>query len=49
MAQPEIKERLANTGAGEPYLITPGELTARMHRDYDKYGKLIRAIGLKVE
>jgi tripartite-type tricarboxylate transporter receptor subunit TctC len=49
MAQPEIRERLANTGAGEPYLITPEELTARMHTDYEKYGKLIRSIGVKVE
>ena len=48
-AQPEFKERLANTGSGEPYLVTPEELTARIKSDYDKYGKLIRSIGVKVE
>jgi len=48
-AQPEFKERLANTGSGEPYLVTPEELTARIKSDYEKYGKLIRSIGVKVE
>jgi tripartite-type tricarboxylate transporter receptor subunit TctC len=47
--QPEFKERLANTGSGEPYLVTPEELTARIKSDYEKYGKLIRSIGVKVE
>ena len=48
-SQPEFKERLANTGSGEPYLVTPEELTARIARDYEKYGKLIRSIGVKVD
>ena len=48
-AQPEFKERLANTGSGEPYLVTPEEFTARIKSDYEKYGKLIRSIGMKVE
>ena len=48
-AQSEFKERLANTGSGEPYLVTPEELTARIRADYEKYGKLIRSIGVKVE
>ncbi len=48
-AQPDFKERLANTGSGEPYVVTPEELTARIKSDYEKYGKLIRAIGVKVE
>jgi tripartite-type tricarboxylate transporter receptor subunit TctC len=46
---PEFKERLANTGSGEPYLVSPEELTARITRDYEKYGKLIRSIGVKVD
>ena len=48
-ATPEFKERLANTGSGEPYLVTPEVLTARIKSDYEKYGKLIRSIGVKVE
>src|SRR4051812_1974374 len=48
-AEPEVRERLANTGSGEPYVVTPEELTARIKSDYEKYGKLIRSIGVKVE
>jgi tripartite-type tricarboxylate transporter receptor subunit TctC len=48
-SQPDFKEKLANTGSGEPYLVTPEELTARIRADYEKYGKLIRSIGVKVE
>jgi tripartite-type tricarboxylate transporter receptor subunit TctC len=48
-AQPEFKERLATTGSGEPYVVSTEELTTRMQRDYEKYGKLIRSIGVKVE
>ena len=29
--------------------MTPEELTARIARDYEKYGKLIRSIGVKVD
>ena len=49
LAQPELRERLADTGSGEPYVTTPEEFSARIRADYEKYGKLIRAIGLKVE
>ncbi len=49
LKQPEFAARLASTGSGEPYSATPQELTARMKRDYEKYGKLIRSIGIKVE
>jgi tripartite-type tricarboxylate transporter receptor subunit TctC len=48
-AQPEFKERLATTGSGEPYVVTPEALTARINSDYEKYGKLIRSIGVKLE
>jgi tripartite-type tricarboxylate transporter receptor subunit TctC len=48
-SQPEFKERLATTGSGEPYLVTPEALTDRITRDHEKYGKLIRAIGVKVD
>ena len=48
-AQPEFKERLANSGSGEPYVVTPEEFVARMRSDYEKYGKLIRSIGIKIE
>jgi tripartite-type tricarboxylate transporter receptor subunit TctC len=49
LAQPEFRERLANTGSGEPYVVSPEEFSARIRSDHEKYGNLIRAIGLKLE
>jgi tripartite-type tricarboxylate transporter receptor subunit TctC len=49
LGQPEFAARLANAGAGEPYLTTPEAFAARIKGDYEKYGKLIRSIGVKVE
>jgi len=34
---------------GEPWVVSPEELSARIKTDYEKYGKLIRSIGVKVE
>jgi tripartite-type tricarboxylate transporter receptor subunit TctC len=49
LAQPEFAKRLADAGAGEPYVTAPAEFAARMKADYEKYGKLIRSIGMKLE
>jgi tripartite-type tricarboxylate transporter receptor subunit TctC len=49
LAQPDVRERLAASGADEPYVVPVEEFAARMRSDYDKYGKLIRANGVKVE
>jgi tripartite-type tricarboxylate transporter receptor subunit TctC len=49
LAQPEFREKLANTGSGEPYVVTPEEFSARMRSDHEKYGKLIRSIGVKLD
>jgi tripartite-type tricarboxylate transporter receptor subunit TctC len=49
LSQAEFKERLANAGAGEPYRVTPEEFSARIRSDHERYGQLIRTIGLKVE
>jgi tripartite-type tricarboxylate transporter receptor subunit TctC len=49
LQQPEIVQKLAASGSGEPYLTTPEEFQARMRGDYEKYGKVIRAIGMKME
>ena len=49
LAQPEFRERLANTGSGEPYAVTPDAFAARIRSDHEKYGRLIRSIGIKVE
>lgn len=49
LQQPEVIQRLANSGSGEPYIAAPDEFRARIRGDNEKYGKLIRSIGIKVE
>jgi len=46
---PEVTERLAAAGAGEPMVAAEAEFLARIRADYDKFGKVIRGIGAKVE
>ena len=49
LVQPEFAKRLADSGSGEPYITSPDEFAARIRDDYEKYGKLIRDIGVKLE
>jgi tripartite-type tricarboxylate transporter receptor subunit TctC len=49
LAIPEVGQRLINTGSGEPFVTTPQEFAALMRRDYERYGKVIKEIGLKVD
>jgi tripartite-type tricarboxylate transporter receptor subunit TctC len=49
IADPQYAQRLAEAGAGEPYITTPAEMTARMHADDARNGKLIAALGLKIQ
>ncbi len=45
---PEIRERLQGLGA-EPVGSTPAELTAAMKADYDRYGAVIRRLGISAD
>jgi tripartite-type tricarboxylate transporter receptor subunit TctC len=49
LAQSDVMDKLAAAGSGDPYVSTQAEFTARIRADYDKYGKVIAAIGLRVE
>ncbi len=48
LAQPEYGAKLAAAGAGEPFITTPEEFAARIRSDHEKYGKVIKDIGVKV-
>ena len=45
----EVKERLNAAGGLEPYVTTPQEFAERIRSDYEKYGKLVKQIGAKVD
>jgi len=46
---PEVLKRLNVTGALEPMLLPPAEFDALMNKDYEKYGKLVRDIGITIK
>ena len=49
LALPEVRKALVDSGAGEPYNTSPDEFAALMRSDYERYGKVIKSIGFKVD
>jgi tripartite-type tricarboxylate transporter receptor subunit TctC len=49
LAEAETRNRLHAAGGLEPYISTPAEFTALIRRDYDKYGKIVKEVGVKVD
>ena len=49
LAMPQVKERLIASGAGEPYVTTPQEFAELLRTDYERYGKVIKDLGFKVD
>ncbi len=45
---PDIREKLLAIGA-DPVRSTPQQLLAHMHAEYDRYGPIIRRLGIKAE
>ena len=49
LAEPEVRARLETGGGLEPLVTTPEAFAALIRADHEKYGALIREIGLRVE
>ena len=49
LAAPDVKERFNAAGGMDAFASTPEEFTALIRRDYDKYGKLVKAVAIKVD
>jgi len=49
LVAPDVAQRLNAAGGLEPFATTPDEFAALIRRDYDKYGKIVKAIGIKVD
>jgi tripartite-type tricarboxylate transporter receptor subunit TctC len=49
LKEPDFAQKLNVTGALEPLILPPAEFSALIKRDYDKYGKLVRDVGIKVQ
>ena len=46
---PDAKQRLARAGGLEPFITTPEEFNALIKREHEKYGKVVKDLGLKVD
>ena len=49
LALPEVREKLNAGGGLEPYSSTPEDFMALIRSDYERFGKLIREIGIKAD
>jgi tripartite-type tricarboxylate transporter receptor subunit TctC len=49
LAMPEVKERIGSVGGAETWITTPEEFAAAIQRDYEKYGKLVKEIGARID
>ena len=49
LAAPDVKQKLSAAGGLEPFATTPEEFAALIRRDYDKYGRIVKSIGIKVD
>ena len=48
LANPDIRKKLTDLG-GEPGTLTPEQFAAMNRADYDRFGKLVKAAGIKQE
>jgi tripartite-type tricarboxylate transporter receptor subunit TctC len=46
---PELKQKMNAAGGLDPYVTTPEEFQAVIKRDYAKYGKAVKDIGIKLD
>jgi tripartite-type tricarboxylate transporter receptor subunit TctC len=45
----DFAEKLAKTGSGEPYITTLNELNARIRRDLERFGRIVKVTGVQVQ
>ena len=44
----EFADNLIKTGSGEPYITTLDQFKARIQRDFERYGGIVKAAGIEV-
>jgi tripartite-type tricarboxylate transporter receptor subunit TctC len=49
LAMSEVGERIRSVGGAEPWITTREEFAAAIRRDYEKYGKLVKDIGARID
>lgn len=49
LAKPDVAEKINVSGSLQPLIMPPGEFTARIRNDDEKFGKLAKDLNLKIE
>jgi tripartite-type tricarboxylate transporter receptor subunit TctC len=49
LARPDFADKLNVSGSLEPLILPPAEFTALIRSDYERYGKIIRELGVKLD
>jgi tripartite-type tricarboxylate transporter receptor subunit TctC len=49
LARPDFAEKLNVSGSLEPLVLSPADFSALIRSDYDKYGALVKEIGVKLD
>ena len=49
LESPDVKQKMNAAGGLDPYLTTPAEFSALIRRDYEKYAKVVKDIGIKLD
>jgi len=49
LAASDVKEKLNGAGGIETFATTPEEFASLIRRDYDKYGRIVKAVGIRVD
>ena len=48
LSNPEFAKKLNISGSLEPLVLSPADFSALIHEDYEKYGKIVRELGIKI-
>jgi tripartite-type tricarboxylate transporter receptor subunit TctC len=46
---PEVKAKMNAAGGLDPYVTTPEEFRELIRRDYAKYAKVVKDVGIKLD
>jgi tripartite-type tricarboxylate transporter receptor subunit TctC len=46
---PEVRQKMNAAGGLDPYITTPEEFQALIRRDYAKYAKVVKDVGIKLD
>src|SRR3954469_17063716 len=49
LESPDVKHKLNTAGGLDPYIANPDEFAALIRRDYAKYAKVVKEIGIKLD